>query len=275
MPRAIWSGAISFGLVSIPIKLFSAVKPKEVRFHLVHDEDGARIREKRVCSVEDKEVPYEHVAKGYEVSRGRYVVISREELAALDPEATRTIEIEDFVDLDEIDPIYYEHSYYLAPDRGGDKAYQLLLAALKKMNKVAIARMVLRTKQYLCALRPTGAALSLSTMLWADEVVPAADLAGLPPASARVRADELSMAQQLIESRATEFRAEKYRDDYRERVLALLKQKAEGREIVTPGPARAAKVIDLMDALKASLHSAKPKPARRRRARRRATKRSA
>src|SRR5215472_4249587 len=154
MARAIWSGSISFGLVNVPVKLFSAVSPKEVRFHMVHDADGARIKQKRICSADGKEVPYQHIAKGYEISPGQYAVISREELEKLDPVATKTIDIEEFVELDEIDPIYFETSYYLVPDRGAAKAYSLLFHALKDAQRVGLARVVLRTKQYLCAVRP-------------------------------------------------------------------------------------------------------------------------
>jgi DNA end-binding protein Ku len=283
-----WSGTVTFGLVSVPVKLYSAVKQKDVRFHLLHDQDGARIQERRVCSAEGKEVPYEHVVKGYEVSRGQYVVVTKEELAALDPKATRTIDIEDFVDLAEIDPVYYDHTYYLAPDRGGAKAYALLREAMEKMKKVAIARVVLRTKQYLCAIRPLGPALALSTMLWADEVLPASQLEGVSSAQPKAREKELAMAQQLIETLVTDFQPDKYRDDYREQVLAMLERKAQGKQIVTaPEEARPAKVIDLMDALKASLASgkraappagprrARARQARRPRARRRAARRSA
>ncbi len=252
MARAIWSGTLAFGLVSVPVKLASAVSPKDVRFHQLHDKDGARIREKRICSAEDVEVPYEHVVKGYELARGRYVVVTPEELAALDPKATRTIEIEDFVDVNQIDPIYFDRTYYLVPDRGGPKPYALLRAAMEELNKVAIARIVLRTKQYLCAVRPIGEALALSTMRWADEVV-ATDSLELP-SSGKPREKELSMAEQLISAMVSDFAPEKYHDDYRERIETLLEKKAAGEAIVTPEAEQApAKVIDLMDALRASL----------------------
>jgi DNA end-binding protein Ku len=254
MPRAIWSGALTFGLVSVPVKLFSAVTHREVRFHLLHDKDGARIREKRVCSAEGKEVPYEHIVKGYEIGRGRYVTATREELAALDPKATRSVDIEDFVALAQIDPVYYDAAYYLVPDRGGSKAYGLLHAAMKKLDKVAIARIVMRTRQHLCAVRPLGSALMLSTMLWADEVVPASSVEELPSSPARPQARELAMAQQLIESLVGDFRPEKYKDDYRARVLEVLARKAEGEGVVAPAEAPpAGEVIDLMTALKRSL----------------------
>jgi DNA end-binding protein Ku len=254
MVRSIWSGSISFGLVNVPVKLFPAVSPKEVRFHMVHDADGARIKQKRICSADGKEVPYEHIAKGYEVSPGQYVVISREELEAFDPKATRTIDIEEFVDLAEIDPIYYQTTYYLVPDRGATKAYVLLVNAMADAKKVGIAKIVLRTKQYLCAIRPIKDVLAVSTMLYADEVIPESELEGLPWAEAKPKQRELAMAQQLVQSLAAKFDPAKYKDDYREKVLQLIKAKAEGRKIVAPPQEKEpAKVINLMAALKASL----------------------
>ena len=258
MARAIWSGSISFGLVNVPVKLFSAVSPKEVRFHMVHDADGARIKQKRICSADGREIPYEHIAKGYEISPGRYVVISREELEKLDPQATKTIDIEEFVELSDIDPIYYETSYYLVPDRGAARAYSLLFHALKDAQKVGIARVVLRTKQYLCAVRPLGKVLALSTMLYADEINSQSDLEGLPSAEAKPKQRELQMAEQLVDSLAAKFEPEKFKDEYREKVLELIHQKAEGRQIKFAPPQRGpAKVVNLMDALRASLAAGK------------------
>lgn len=258
MARAIWSGSISFGLVNVPVKLFSALSPKEIRFHMVHDADGAQIKQKRICSADGKEIPYEHIAKGYEISPGQFVVISREELEKLDPQATKTIDIEEFVDLSQIDPIYYETSYYLVPDRGAAKAYSLLFHALKNAQKVGIARVVLRTKQYLCAVRPVGKVLALSTMLYADEIVPQSELEGAPSADLKPNAPELKMAAQLVDSLAAKFEPEKFKDEYREKVLELIHQKAEGRQIKFAPPKRGpTKVINLMDALKASLEAAK------------------
>jgi DNA end-binding protein Ku len=257
MPRPIWSGSISFGLVSVPVKLFSATSPKEVRFHMLHDKDGARIQQKRVCSADGQEVSWEHIVKGFEISKGRYVTVTREELESFNPRATKAIEIEDFVDLGQIDPIYYESTYYLVPDKGAGKPYALLVEAMKKTGKVGVARFVLRTKQYLCAVRPLGKALALSTMLYADEVVDQADLDGLPDSKPGER--ELKMAEQLIGSLEAKFDAAKYKDDYREQVLALLERKAEGEEIVAAEPAEAprGKVVNLMDALQKSLAAAK------------------
>jgi DNA end-binding protein Ku len=178
MPRPIWSGSVSFGLVSVPVKLFSATSPKEVRFHMLHDKDGGRIHQKRVCSVDGQEVPWEHIVKGYEVSKGKAVTVTKDELESFSPKANKAIEIEDFVGLDQIDPIYYETTYYLVPDKGAAKPYALLVEAMKRTGKVGIARIVLRTKQSLCAVRPMGKVLAVSLMLYADEVVSADDLDG-------------------------------------------------------------------------------------------------
>jgi DNA end-binding protein Ku len=258
MPRAIWSGAISFGLVNVPVKLFSAVSPNDVRFNQLEEGTGARIRQKRVSAETGEEVPYERIVKGYEISPDRYVIIAPEELEALDPKATRSIDIEDFVDLDQIDPVHYERPYYLVPEKGATKAYKLLLDAMKESNKVAIARLVLRTKQYLAAIRPMGDVLCLETLLFADEVVRPESLEGLPGPDTEVSDRELKMAQQLIESLSTDFEPEKYRDEYRDRVLALIEQKAEGQEIVAqPVVEEPTKVVDLMAALEASLAAAK------------------
>jgi DNA end-binding protein Ku len=255
MPRAIWSGAISFGLVNVPVKLYSATSPKSVRFHQLSRETGSRIRQKRVDPSTGDEVAFEDIVKGYEVTPDRYVIIEPEELDALDPKATKTIDIEEFVDLAEIDPIYYDHSYYLAPATGGAKAYRLLLEAMREAGKVAIGKIVIRSKQQLCALRPTGEAMALSTMLFGDEVLPPDridELDALEEAEASKR--ELTMAQQLIDSLSAEFDPEKFKDEYRERVLDLIERKAAGEEIaVQPEAEEAAPAPDLMAALEASL----------------------
>jgi DNA end-binding protein Ku len=257
MPRSIWRGAISFGLVNVPVKLYSAVSKKTVRFNQLHEADGARIQQKRVCSKDGEEVPYEEIVKGFEISPERYVTVTSEELDALDPKKTRTIDIEDFVDLDEIDPLYYEHPYYLVPDTGAAKAYQLLLEALRQTNKVAIARVVIRTKEYLTAIRPAGDVLTMETMLFADELIDPTQIEEAPDADVRATEREVDMARQLIESQATEFDPSRYRDEYRERVLELIEQKAEGREVATqPEPEEPTAVPDLMAALEASLAAA-------------------
>ena len=262
MARSIWSGAISFGLVNVPVKVFTAVRKKDVRFHQLHEKDGARIQQKRFCSKEDKEIPYDEIVKGYEIGSGQYVMIDPDELEALDPEATRTIDIEDFVDLDEIDPLYYDTNYYLVPDERGGKAYRLLLEAMQEANKVGIARVVMRTKQYLVAVRPVGDALVMSMLNFHDEVVAQDELEGLPNKKQSASDRELKMAEQLIASLATDWDPSKYHDTYREKVLDLIEKKAEGKEIVAPEePSRPAPVVDLMAALEASLKAAKGEPA--------------
>src|ERR671934_230702 len=201
MPRSIWSGAISFGLVNVPVKLYSAVSRKTVRFHQLNEKTGNRIQQKRVDPETGEEVPYEQIVKGFELTKDRYVVLTPDELDALDPERSRTIDIEDFVDLSDIDPIYYDHPYYLVPDKGAAKAYGLLLSAMQESGRVAIARVVLRSKEQLVAIRPAGDVLMMETMIFADEVVPPEDLDGLPEANELKASDrELKMAQQLIDS---------------------------------------------------------------------------
>ena len=201
-----WSGAISFGLVNVPVKLYSAVSKKTVRFNQLNAETGNRIQQKRVDPETGEEVGYDQIVKGYELTKDRYVVITPEELESLDPEKTRTVDIEDFVDLDEIDPVYYDHPYYLVPDKGATKAYGLLLGAMKQANKVAIARVVLRSKEQLVAIRPAGDVLMMETMLFHDEVVPSHDIEDLPDGKELKATDrELKMAQQLIDSLSSEF----------------------------------------------------------------------
>ena len=250
-----WSGAISFGLVNVPIKLYSAVSKKTVRFHQLNGTTGNRIQQKRVDPETGEEVPYDQIVKGFELTKDRYVVITPDELDALDPERTRTVDIEDFVDLADIDPIYYDHPYYLVPDKGAAKAYGLLLNAMEASGKVAIARVVLRSKEQLVAIRPAGELLMMETMIFHDEVVPHDDLDDLPDAKDLKASDrELKMAQQLIDSLSSEFDPTSYRDEYREKVLELIEMKASGQEIaVQPEAPEPAKVPDLMAALEASL----------------------
>jgi DNA end-binding protein Ku len=254
-----WSGAISFGLVNVPVKLYSAVSRKTVRFNQLNKETGNRIQQKRVDSLTGDDVPFEQIVKGYELTRDRYVVLTPEELEALDPERSRTIDIEDFVDLAEIDPIYYDHPYYLVPDKGATKAYGLLLGAMEQAGKVAIARVVLRSKEQLVAIRPAGELLMMETMIFSDEVVPHDEIDDLPDAKDLKASDrELKMAQQLIDSLSSSFEPERYHDEYREKVLELIERKADGQEIaVQPEAPEPAKVPDLMAALEASLAAVK------------------
>jgi DNA end-binding protein Ku len=256
MARAIWTGTISFGMVTIPVKLYSALNRKSVRFHQLSVKTGARVAQKRVDPSTGEEVPYESIVKGYEIAPERYVVIEPGELEALEPKKTKTIEIEDFVELSEIDPILYDHPYYLAPGVGGAKPYRLLLEAMAETGKVAIARVVIRSKEALVAIRPMGDALGMATMIFADEVL-AADRLDEVSEAAEVKTTkrELDMAKQLVDSLAGGFEPDKYRDSYREQVLELIERKAEGKEIaVQPEPEEVtAPAPDLMSALKASL----------------------
>jgi DNA end-binding protein Ku len=257
MARSIWTGAISFGLVTVPVKLYSAVSRKNVRFHQLNGPTGMRIQQKRVDPSTGDEVAYDDIVKGFEIGPDRYVIIEPGELEALDPKKTRTIEIEDFVDLTDIDPIMYDHPYYLAPGAGGAKPYRLLLEAMRESGKVAIAKVVIRQKENLVAIRPMeGDVLGMATMIFADEVVDPDRIDELDAArEVEVNDRELSIAKQLVESLSGEFEAGKYRDTYREEVLALIERKAAGEEIAVQ-PAREEEeepVPDLMAALKASL----------------------
>ena len=254
MPSAIWTGSISFGLVTVPVRLVAATRSQDVRFNQLEADTGARIRYRRVSEQTGEEVPNERIVKGYELEPGRYVVVEGEELAALAPKATRQIEIEDFVDLADIDPIYFEQPYYLAPDKESAKAYRLLADVMLELGKVAVGRFVLRSKEALVAIRPIDGVLCLETMRYADEVLaPDAvlpDVADAAPPTDR----ELDMARQLVNTLAGEFDPEKYRDEYREELLLLIDRKAAGEEIVAPAPPEEpAKVLDLMAALEASL----------------------
>jgi DNA end-binding protein Ku len=263
MPRAIWSGAISFGLVNIPVKLYSAVSKKTVRFHQIDAESGQRIRQQRVNPASGEEIPYEQIVKGYEISPDRYVTITPEELESLEPQKTRTIDIEEFVDLEQIDPIYYDHPYYLAPDKGAAKAYKLLLDAMQEADKVAIARVVIRSKENLVALRSYGGAITMETMLFPDEVTQPESIEELSAVDGDVKTTkrELDMAKQLIESLSGDFDPTGYRDEYRERVLDLIERKAAGETITIEAPAAEKKEVpDLMAALEASISASKSPP---------------
>jgi DNA end-binding protein Ku len=259
MPRAIWSGAISFGLVNIPVKLYSAVSRKTVRFNQLDGKDGTRIQQKRVNAKTGEEVPYERIVKGYELSPDRYVVVKPEELDGIEPRKTHMIEIEDFVELEQIDPIFYDHPYYLAPGKGATKAYALLLEAMEESGRVGIARVVIRSKEQLVALRAEDGVLHMETMLFGDEVIPPDSLEEIPDAGElKASKREIAMASELIDSLSSDFDPSKYHDEYRERVLELIEQKAEGKEIaIQPEEEAPAEVPDLMAALEASIAGAK------------------
>ena len=274
VPRSMWTGAISFGLVTVPVKLYSAVSRKTVRFHQLNGKTGVRIQQRRVDPSTGDEVAYEDIVKGYELAPDRYVVIEGDELDALDPKKTRTIDIEEFVELSDVDPIFYDHPYYLAPAAGGAKPYRLLLDAMRDTGRIAIARVVIRSKEQLVAIRPMGDVLAMSTMVFADEVIDPGTIDDIPQADdVEVRDREVDIAKQLVESLSSEFEPDKFRDTYRDEVLALIERKASGEEIAVQ-PARdeeAEPVPDLMAALRASLDAVRagdadepaPKPKKR------------
>ena len=269
-----WTGAISFGLVTVPVKLYSAVSRKTVRFHQLNGKTGVRIQQRRVDPSTGDEVAYEDIVKGFELAPDRYVVIEGDELDALDPKKTRTIDIEEFVELSDVDPIFYDHPYYLAPAAGGAKPYRLLLDAMRDTGRVAIARVVIRSKEQLVAIRPMGDVLAMSTMVFADEVIDPETIDDIPQADdVEVRDREVDIAKQLVESLSSDFEPGKFRDTYRDEVLALIERKASGEEIAVQ-PARdeeAEPVPDLMAALRASLDAVRagdadepaPKPKKR------------
>jgi DNA end-binding protein Ku len=255
VPSAIWSGSVGFGLVQVPVRLVTATRNRDVSFNQLEEGTGARIRYRKVSDATGEEVTADRIVKGYEISKGRYVVVEAEELASLAPKASHTIDIEEFVDLSEIDPVFFEQPYYLVPDEKGKKAYRLLVDAMSELGKVAIGRIVIRAKERLVAIRPLDGLLCVETMRYADEVV---DRDGLAPEDVEVGEKEIAMARQLIESLAVDqFDADKFRDEYREQVLDLVERKAAGEEIVAPTPTEApAKVLDLVAALEASLEKA-------------------
>lgn len=259
MPRALWSGSISFGMVNIPVKLYVAVRDKQVHFHMIHREDGMRLHRKMVCP-EHGEVPDDEVVKGYEIGPDKYVVVSPEELESVTPEKSRTIEITDFVDMAQIDPVYFQKPYYLLPEEQAAKAYSLLVEAMEDSGKVAVARFVMHDKEYLAALRPIGDLLCLETMHFADEIVAPGEFSESVP-EVETTGKELEMAGQLIEALSDEFEPEKYHDEHREELLELIEKKVEGQQIVK-GPQvveEPGKVVDLMSALEESLEKAKKK----------------
>jgi DNA end-binding protein Ku len=251
-----WMGTLTFGLVSVPVKLYSAVSHRKVQFHQLHRADHARIYTKRICPVDEAEVPYEDIVKGYEIAPERYVVIEPEELSAIEPAFTRTIDIEDFVQYEDIDPIYFEQPYIVVPNKGGARSYRLLLEAMRDTGKVAVARVVLRSRERLVAIRPRGEALLMTTMNFSDEIVSPQSLRELEDAeNTPIAEKELSVARRLVESIAESFDITKYHDTYREALLDLIDRKASGEEIVAePADKREPTATpDLMGALEASL----------------------
>jgi DNA end-binding protein Ku len=262
MARAIWSGTISFGLLNVPVRLYSAVARRSIALREIRESDSARIKHRRVAEGTDEEVPYENIVKAYELAPGQYVPIGKDEMAALAPEKTRAIDVQDFVDIEEIDPMYFDSPYYLGPAEGAEKAYSLLAAAMESSGKAAIARFVFRNKEHLAALRASGGVLTLTTMRFHDEVVPPSELGdAVPDKKPKVAKREQQMAEQLIDSLSTKFKPDAYRDEYREELLALIERKAEGKEIVAPEAEtpKATKAPDLMAALEESIAAVKDK----------------
>jgi DNA end-binding protein Ku len=260
MARAIWSGTISFGLLNVPVRMYSAVARRNIALREIRESDSSRIKHRRVAEGTDEEVPYENIVKAYELSPGQYVPLSKDEMAALAPEKTRAIDVQDFVDIEEIDPMYFDSPYYLGPADGAEKAYSLLAKAMESSGKAAIARFVFRNKEHLSAIRPADGVLTLTTMRFHDEVVPPSELDDLlPDKKPKVAKREQEMAEQLIDSLSTEFEPNSYRDEYREQLLALIEQKAEGKEIVAPEAEapKETKAPDLMAALEQSIAAVK------------------
>jgi DNA end-binding protein Ku len=251
MARPVWTGSITFGLVAVPVRVYVATEKKDVRFHELQKGTGRRVRHRRVAEGSDKEVDRSEMVKGYEFEKGRYVELTPEELEAVQPEQSKAIEVDDFVDLDEIDPIFYERTYYIAPDgqRGGGKAYTLLRKALEKKDKIAIGHFVMRSKQYLAAIRPYDGILVLDTMFYPDEIRSHSDV---KPSDAKVTDREMQMATQLIDALTTEWEPKRYKDTHRERVLQLIRQKAKGKDIVAEPEVSPEVPKDLMAALQAS-----------------------
>src|SRR6188474_1289705 len=258
MPRAMWKGAISFGLVTIPVSVYPATEEKGLKFNQLHDEDGGRIRYKRVCEKDGEEVTFEHIVKGYEVEKDRYVVLTDEDLNAVPVESSRAIDIQQFVDLEEIDPMMYKKSYYLVPEETGAKAYALLREAMADDGRVGIAKVSFRDKEHLAALRFRDEAFVLETMYWPDEIREA-DFGGVD-VSAKVRPNELEMAQTLIDNLTADWDPTEFKDDYREALLRIVEAKINGEEIEIVEAEPTAKVVDLMEALKASVAAAKKEP---------------
>ena len=258
MPRPIWTGTISFGLVAIPVKLYNAVRKQSVSFNQLDDRTMSRIRYRKVSALDGEEVPDDHIVKGYEISKDRYIVVDPDELEPFIPSATKTVDLEEFVDLDEIDPVFYDSAYYVAPGTN-PKPYVLLARAMEESNKVAIGRFVMRNKQYTAAIRAEEGRLVMSTLAYADEVLDPATIDELTDLDeVDVSKKEIAMAESLVASLSAAFEPEKYRDEYREQVLDLIQIKASGEAFELPeAVADKPKVVDLMAALEASVAKAK------------------
>lgn len=255
MSRPVWTGAISFGLVNVPVKAYTAVRDHDIHFNQLEKKSGSRIRNKKIAEDSGREVDADDIEMGYEIGSGRYVTFDKHELAELKPTSTRAVEITDFVSLDDIDPVFYERTYWLGTgDSSAAKPYALLLAAMEDRNRAAIGTVVMRNKQYLAAIRPLDGALAMSTMRFADEVVPKKDV-DVPKRGAKPDPKMLRMANQLIDALQADWKPERYHDTYTEELKRLIVAKDKGKDVVeTPAPDdKDAKVLDLMEALQASL----------------------
>ena len=285
MARSIWSGSISFGLVTIPVKAYPAIREHDVHFHLLAP-DGSRVHNQRVSEKSGRKIEYRQLKKGYETSKGKYVVFEQDELKALAPASTKTIDIEDFVPLEDIDPIFFARTYHLAPaGDGAERAFALLTSVMEERQRVGIGKVVMREKQYLAAVRPYGKGLAMSTMLFADEVIPQSKLEGVPSRRPRVNPRERKLAEQIVDSLEAQWKPDRYHDDYEEELRRRIKAKQKGKlEQVEEEEAPPAKVVDLMEALQASLdrssrstrggNAAKKKAAKKKGTRSRASSRS-
>jgi DNA end-binding protein Ku len=257
MAHAIWSGAINFGLVTIPVKLFTAVKTDDLSFNMLHKKDEGRIKYERVCSVDGKPVPWDEIVKGYEYEKGQYVLLTDEDFAKVNPEATQSVDIVEFVELDKISPMFFDKPYYLEPTKQGRHAYALLREALADSNRVAVARVVIRTKEYIAAVKPIGDALVLELMHWASEIV-ASDTLDLPGAE-KLPEKEMQMARMLIDTMSVdEFEPQKFSNNYHDQLLTMIEARAAGKELpkAKKAPARS-QVVNLMDVLAQSLEASK------------------
>jgi DNA end-binding protein Ku len=264
MPRSLWTGSLSFGLVNVPVALYSAARDQDIHFHQLHAKDGARIETRRFCAKEDKEVAYEDIGRGYELDSGKQVVLTDDELAAIAPRKTRTIEIQSFVDAADIDPIMYDHPYWLVPtgeSEGPRRAYRLLVEAMGDADRVALGRFVLRTKEYLVAVRVRDGLLALTTMLFADEIRPTK---GIAPGGRKPDAKAVDQAVQLIEALSDDFDASAYKDEYRERLRAVIKDKEKGGTVEAPQQDEEPEVAgDLMEALRKTMAELNTKESKR------------
>jgi DNA end-binding protein Ku len=255
MPRSIWNGAIAFGAVTVPVKVYGALEDRAIRFRELHEKDGSEVAHVLVGS-DGAEIPRERVAKGFEVAPDEYVVLTNEEIKAADQPARKAIELEDFVPADQIDPVFYDKPYTLGPQKGAEEGYALLAAALEKAGRVGIGRVVLRAREQLVSVRPVDGALRMQVMRFAGEVVPGKDLDVDAPARAPAK-KEVEMAGALVETLATDFDPARYEDTYRERVLEVVRRKEQGEEIELPEPEPREETDDLMAALQASLDATK------------------